>query len=196
MIDAILYMLAGAALAVLAVVGLSRLAGFRAQRPEDYAGRGPEFDIRRHLDGPIACEGVIYGPTGRVSARFTAEMEARWDGDRGRMSEHFTYDDGSEQKRHWDLEVAADGRIRATAPDVVGEGSGVQKGSGVRLTYRIKLPESSGGHVLDTTDWMYLLANGTVVNRSQFRKFGIPVAELIATLRPKAAEEARSLAAE
>jgi len=33
------------------------------------------------------------------------------------------------------------------------------------------------------TDWMYLAPNGVVVNRSQFRKFGIKVAELVATMR-------------
>ncbi|MEM7321134.1 MAG: DUF3833 family protein, partial [Pseudomonadota bacterium] len=33
-------------------------------------------------------------------------------------------------------------------------------------------------------DWMYLAPNGTIVNRSQFRKFGIQVAELVATMRP------------
>jgi hypothetical protein len=37
--------------------------------------------------------------------------------------------------------------------------------------------------VLDVIDWMYRLENGTIINRSQFRKFGIKVAELVATLR-------------
>jgi hypothetical protein len=31
---------------------------------------------------------------------------------------------------------------------------------------------------------MYLAPNGTIVNRSQFRKYGLKVAELVATLRP------------
>ena len=38
---------------------------------------------------------------------------------------------------------------------------------------------------LDVVDWMYLTPDGTIMNRSQFRKFGIKVAELVATLRPK-----------
>lgn len=37
------------------------------------------------------------------------------------------------------------------------------------------------------TDWMYLADNETIVNRSQFRKFGFKVAELVATMRPVAA---------
>ena len=66
----------------------------------------------------------------------------------------------------------------------MGDGIGTQAGSSVKLSYRIKLPNSAGGHVLDVTDWMYLLDNGTIVNRSQFRKYGIQVAELVATMRP------------
>ncbi len=55
----------------------------------------------------------------------------------------------------------------------------------MRLDYRIRLPEQAGGHVLDVTDWMYLMENGAIMNRSQFRKFGIKVAELVATMRPR-----------
>ena len=54
----------------------------------------------------------------------------------------------------------------------------------LKLSYRIKLPPEAGGHTLDVTDWMYLVENGTIINRSQFRKFGIKVAELVATMRP------------
>ena len=38
--------------------------------------------------------------------------------------------------------------------------------------------------MLTTTDWMYLGPNGAIVNRSQFRKFGLKVGELVATMRP------------
>ena len=40
--------------------------------------------------------------------------------------------------------------------------------------------------MLTTTDWMYLGPNGAIVNRSQFRKFGLKVGELVATMRPAA----------
>ena len=40
-------------------------------------------------------------------------------------------------------------------------------------------------------DWMYLMENGTIINRSQFRKFGVKVAELVATMRPAEAQAAQ-----
>ncbi|MBV2359172.1 DUF3833 domain-containing protein [Thalassococcus sp. CAU 1522] len=184
--EALLFVLFGA----IAVAGLtwlvSRKAGFLAQKPEDYADvPGRSFDLRIHLNGPITCEGVIYGPTGRVTSRFVGEFDAQWEGNRGIMKERFEYDSGNVQHREWNLTLGNDGRIKATAPDVVGEGEGQQSGPTVQLKYRIRLPDDSGGHVLDTTDWMYLAPNGTIVNRSQFRKFGIKVAELVATMRPR-----------
>ncbi|MGC3937732.1 DUF3833 domain-containing protein [Roseobacter sp. EG26] len=181
------YVIAGIVLGLIAVWLAGRMWGFAAQKPEDYEDAGPEFDLREHLNGPILCEGVIYGPLGRVSSRFVAEFHASWSGNAGSMKERFTYDDGSTQDREWHLTMEDNGAIRATADDVVGNGIGCQTGPTVQLKYKIRLPEASGGHVLNTVDWMYLTPNGTIMNRSQFRKFGIKVAELVATMRPKEA---------
>ena len=184
--DNVTLVLLGIALAALGGWFVQARWSFRAQQPDDYAtAPGEAFDLRTHLNGPIVCDGVIYGPTGRVTSRFVGEFHAEWEGNHGVMKEHFTYSDGSEQHREWQLTLGNDGRIRALAADVVGEGTGQQSGPTVQLRYRIQLPEKSGGHVLDTTDWMYLAPNGTIVNRSQFRTFGIKVAELVATMRRK-----------
>ncbi len=178
------YVLIGVLLVLIAAFMKTRYVSFWAQDPDDYADHGPQFDIRERLNGPITCEGIIYGPTGRVSSRFTAHFDASWNGNVGVMKEVFHYDSGSTQNREWHLTLGNDGSIKAEAPDVVGVGTGQQKGSAVLLNYRIKLSEEAGGHVLDTTDWMYLMSNGSIMNRSQFRKFGIKVAELVATMRP------------
>ncbi|MFZ7092998.1 DUF3833 family protein [Primorskyibacter sp. 2E233] len=175
------------ALGAVIVFGLvwlrTRFFSFSAQKPEDYADSTQQFDLRTHLDGPLICEGVIYGPTGRVTSRFVGDFHVQWDGNRGVMHEHFRYESGKEQHREWALVLSNDGGIKATAPDLVGEGKGAQRGGSVNLRYRIRLPDDSGGHVLDTLDWMYLTPNGTIVNRSQFRKYGFKVAELVATMR-------------
>jgi hypothetical protein len=179
-----MYLLIGAVLAFAAVWIRARFTTFISQSPEDYEAQGPQFDLRQHLNGQIVCEGVIFGLTGRVSSRFVAEMEGRWNGNVGTLTERFKYDSGSVQDREWRLTVGNDGAIKAEAHDLVGSGSGMQTGRGVLLNYRIQLPEDSGGHLLDATDWMYLVENGAIINRSQFRKYGFKVAELVATMRP------------
>lgn len=177
--------LLGALLTCTLVWAQRRYLTFRGQTPEEFDGKGPELDLRQYLNGPLLCEGVIYGPTGRVTSRFVADFEAKWEGNVGRMTEQFRYDTGAVQKREWHLTLGNDGSIKAEAPDVVGVGTGMQKGPAVLLEYRIRLPKESGGHVLEATDWMYLVDNGTIINRSQFRKYGITVAELVATMRKK-----------
>lgn len=182
--EPVLFFLLGALAALALGWAHKRLAGFIAQRPGDYAS-GATFNMREHLNGPIRCDGVIYGPLGRVSSRFSADFDACWDGNKGVMAEHFIYDSGATQHREWRLELGNDGTVRAQADDLVGAGIGRQEGSALHLRYRIRLAEDAGGHVLDVTDWMYLAPNGAIVNRSQFRKFGIKVAELVAVMHRK-----------
>ncbi|MBO9449890.1 DUF3833 family protein [Tropicibacter sp. R16_0] len=158
---------------------------FRAQKPEDYKDTNPSFDLRQHLSGELESEGVIFGPNGRATSRFVADFTGIWNGASGELGEVFNYDNGTVQNRKWFLTLGNDGTFTAKADDILGVGQGQISGSTVRLTYSIRLTEAAGGHVLDVVDWMYLMDNGTIMNRSEMRKFGIKVAELIATIRPK-----------
>ena len=89
------------------------------------------------------------------------------------------------QDRTWSIILGEKGRFTATAADVPGEAQGRQVGATIRMQYPIRLPDDVGGHLLKTVDWIYLTADGTMINRSQFRKFGFKVAELVATIRQK-----------
>lgn len=171
-------------LALLATLAKARLFSFAAQRPGDYAGTGPSFDLRRHLSGTIASEGVIFGPTGRMTTSFTAKMQGDWTGGDGTLTEEFTYSNGRTQQRKWYLKLGNGNEFTATADDIIGTARGTIAGSTIRLEYRIVLPEEAGGHQLDVTDWMYLTGDGVIMNKSEMRKFGLKVAELVATMRP------------
>lgn len=179
------WFLAGAALVAAGVFARSRMFSFYGQMPTDYATGGGDIVLSDHLKGEMECHGVLYGPLGKVVSRFIADMRISWEGKKGRLDELFTYDSGNTQTRIWDMELQDGGRLTATASDFEGTAVGRISGSTIQLKYRFRLPDESGGHVLNVVDWMYLLEDGTLVNRSQFRKFGIKVAELVATIRPK-----------
>lgn len=180
----------GIVISLLLIWAMRHFTGFTSQKPDEYVGNLPTFDMHRHLSGELLCEGMIFGPTGRVTSRFRATMKMQWEGPRGTMDEHFIYDDGSTQDREWRLTLEDNGAIRAEADDVIGTGRGSLAGNTLGLRYRIRLPESNGGHVLDAVDWMYVQPDGVILNRSQFRKFGIKVAELFCTIRPMGAQHA------
>ncbi len=119
-----LAMCLGAAL-MLALVWLRRnYASFRAQRPDHYAHLSPPFDLRQHLSGPLVLEGILYGPTGRVTSRFVADAEGLWQGDDGTLRETFHYDSGRIQTREWKLRLLPDNRIEGRAEDVDGVATG------------------------------------------------------------------------
>jgi len=179
----ILWFLASAVTCGFAVWLKHRLASFSAQTVNDYAGTSPVLDLRTHLSGRIKCHGVIYGPLGRVASRFDGDFVGHWTGDTGTLSERFTYDSGTVQDREWRLALGRGGTLTAEADDLDGIGHGQVTGAALVLRYRIRLPAEAGGHVLSVTDWMYLAPGGTIVNRSQFRKYGIKVAELVATMK-------------
>jgi len=162
-------------------------SGLRVARPEAFAGQQPQFDLRRHLNGDMISEGVIYGPTGRVSSRFVARMKGEWFGSNGRLSESFTFAGAGERERLWHLTLQNDGTFTAEADDIIGAATGRFDGPALKMRYRLRLPEAGGGHVLDVVDWLYLMENGTIMNRSEMRKFGMKVGELIATIRPASA---------
>lgn len=184
MTEELILFLVGVFIAAAIVYGTRRFAGFGAQEPQDYAHLVPALDLRQHLRGDLRCLGMIYGPTGRVTSRFEAVMRMTWDGDNGTMEEDFLYDDGTRQSRRWELRMREDGWVDAEASDVIGTARGRQCGNAYGMRYRIVLPPENGGHVLNAIDWMYLQPDGTILNRSEFRKFGIKVAELFATITP------------
>lgn len=185
MSDAVFFFLLGAAMVVGMVVLRRRFADFSGQSADDYADDYPQFNMREHLDGQMTCDGVIFGPLGRVTSTFNADFDISWEGNVCTMKEHFRYNDGSSQNRAWRIELDGGGGFEATADDVPGKGRGETAGPAVLFQYPITLPQEAGGHRLSAFDCMYLTKDGTIVNRSQFRKYGFRVAELIATIRKK-----------
>lgn len=171
-------------LLLLAMFAKSHFLSFRAQSPQDYASTDPAFALKTHLSGPILSEGLIYGPTGKMTNSFVAKMMGEWDGDTGTLSEEFTYSNGKQQSRKWFLKLGEGNTFTATADDIIGEARGTVSGSTIKMVYTIVLPEDAGGHSLNVTDWLYLTESGVIMNKSEMRKFGIKVAELVATMRP------------
>lgn len=169
------------------MIALARFRSFGSEPATDYSDTSPQIDLRHHLSGPLLCEGMIHGPTGKLASRFTARMHGHWDGANGVLEENFTYDSGNTQSRAWNLRLGNDGRFTATADDVIGEATGEFSGATIRMSYRLRLPKDAGGHVLSVTDWLYLTDTGVILNRSEMRKFGVKVAELFAVMRPNPA---------
>lgn len=159
------------------------LFSFKNQKLIHFKTDKPTFDVRKVLNGDLVAEGMLYGPSGKLASTFTAHFTGNWENNTGSFVENFQFSTGKNQIRNWNFTIDVNGNIIGTADDVVGKAIGQQYGSAVKLNYSLKLSDELGGHIIKVIDWMHLLENGSVFNRSEFRKFGFKVGELVATFR-------------
>ena len=147
--------------------------------PKDYLNTEPKLDIRQYLSGDIKAWGILQDRKGKVTRKFVVEMTGVWDGDNGTLTEHFEFDDGQKDKRIWKINFSDDNNFTATAGDVVGNAIGSQYGSAMQMDYILDLEVDEGKrYKVKLDDWMYLIDEKTLVNKSKIKKFGITFATL------------------
>jgi hypothetical protein len=168
------YALIGAAALTLAGCATVDVADYRAERPP--------LDLAAYFDGTVDGWGIVQDRSGKVVRRFTVRIEAKWQGDRGTLDEHFEFSDGEKQNRVWTLVKDGD-RYTGTAGDVVGTAAGLQQGNAFNMRYVLRVPWSGRTIDVDMDDWMWRIDESTVLNRTEMRKFGFRVGEVTLSLR-------------
>lgn len=143
----------------------------------EYRGQTPNFDLRRFFDGKIQAWGMFQDRSGKLIKRFTVDIDGHWQGDKGTLDEHFLYQDGSRQRRIWHIEKHGDHYI-GRADDVIGEAEGEAAGNALRWRYRLRLPVDDEIYEVSFDDWMFLMDDKTLMNRSRMSKFGIDLGEV------------------
>ena len=128
------------AAAMLAVLLLGGCAGIEV---EQYRSETPVLDLRKYFSGTLDGWGMFQDRSGKVIKRFHVVIEAKWEGDRGTLDEHFTWSDGVEggnpARRVWTLTDLGGGRYSGTAGDVVGTAHGEAAGNALRWRYVLAL---------------------------------------------------------
>ena len=162
--------------AVLVLTGL--LQGCANVNIQDYASERPTLDLRTYFNGPIEAWGMFQDRSGKVVKRFKVHIDAKWEGDTGTLDEHFVYADGTTQQRVWTIRRESAGRYIGTAADVVGEAIGEAAGNALRWRYVMALPVDGKVYNVDFDDWMFLMDDHVMLNRSAMSKFGFRLGEV------------------
>ena len=153
-----------------------------APTPADYAAERPVLDLRQYFNGKLTAHGIFTDRAGKVQRRFTVDMNARWEGDKGVLEEDFLYSDGTKERRVWRLtklpDAQGEGRYIGTADDVVGEAQGQASGNALRWTYTLRLPVDGKVYEVQFDDWMYLIDERVMLNKAVMSKFGIRLGEV------------------
>ncbi|MES2984142.1 MAG: DUF3833 domain-containing protein [Pseudomonadota bacterium] len=160
------------------------LTGCSSLTTEDYADQKPVMDIRQFLNGKLEAWGVLIDYSGKADMHFHATMNASWSGNVGTFHEDFVYSTGRKESRTWTITMTDDHHFTATAGDIEGTAIGTQHGNAAHLRYRLNAKRDSGGTIqLSMDDWLYLVDEKTVMNRTKMRKFGLTVGELMITIK-------------
>jgi len=169
---------------LLFVLGALLLAGCSSVKLEDFRAEQPMLDLRQYFDGTVDAWGIVRNRDGTVSQRFTVEMKCAWNGDTGTLDELFRYSDGRTQQRVWTIKKDGD-RYVGTAADVVGEALGEAAGNTYRMQYVLDFPYDGRTVHLNVDDWMYLMDDRTLLNRSSITKFGFEIAQVFISFRKR-----------
>ncbi|MDF5866249.1 DUF3833 domain-containing protein [Pseudomonas aeruginosa] len=153
---------------------------------ERYTAQRPSLDLPAFFSGPVQAWGIFQKPSGEVVKRFKVDITSRREGERLILDERFLYGDGTRQQRIWTLMPEGHGRWRGRAADVVGEASGEIAGNALRWRYP---PEPGGGWPglgSELDDWMYLMDEDTLINRSSMSKLGFELGQVTLFFRRQA----------
>lgn len=143
-----------------------------------YKETTPHADIKEYFNGPVKAWGIVQDWQGRVVRRFDVDMVGEWNDDVGTLTENFNFYDGKTQQRIWTIKKIAAGTYEGTASDIIGTATGKAEGSAVRWNYIMDLPVDDTTYRIRFDDWMWVMNDGVLINRSYLKKFGITVSEL------------------
>lgn len=153
---------------------------------QKYEKETPALDLRTYFNGPLQAWGMFQKRDGDIVKRFHVQLQGTWQGDTGRLEETFTYSDGSTQQRIWNLTRIDEHHYEGTAADVKGKALGEVWGNTLRWQYVLRLPVDGQEYEVEFDDWMVLMDNEVLLNRSIMRKFGVELGQVTLSFRKEA----------
>ncbi|WP_456021044.1 DUF3833 domain-containing protein [Pseudomonas protegens] len=152
-----------------------------------YADQQPALDLQRFFSHPVKAWGMFQKRSGEVAKRFEVNIVSRREGNNLILDERFLYSDGTRQRRVWTLTPEGLGRWSGRAADVVGVAEGQVAGNSLHWRYRLNLPVDDSTYEMSMDDWMYLMDEDTLINRTSMSKFGVEVGQVTLFFRRQAA---------
>lgn len=174
-------MLTGTLIVILLVISagsITLLTGCAAPGVESYKGETPKLDIREYLNGKLKAFGTIQDFTGKTVSRFTVDIDASWDGNVGTLKEDFVFASGETEERTWTLTMQDDHHFTGQAHDVIGTAKGKQYGNSLNMHYTLEREINGRNMHFSMDDWMFLVNENYLINKTKMKKIGIPVATL------------------
>lgn len=160
------------------LMSIMLLSACSSTKVQDYQNEKPILVLEDYLNGNLEAQGFFQDRSGFVVKKFKVALTGTWNGNKGKLEEDFEYSDGTKSKRTWFLTKHAGGKFTGTASDVVGVAEGEAAGNAFRWKYTLDLPVGDTTYHVHFDDWMYLLNDGVMLNKSKMSKFGFELGEV------------------
>ena len=161
----------------LAVIASSLMLMSCSQSIHEYSQNEPKLDLSEFFQGSLSAHGIVQDFSGQVVRSFKAELVASWQGNKGVLDEKFYFNDGKIEYRCWKLTKNGN-QYTGTAGDVIGKAEGQVIGNTLNWQYHLSVQTDSGVRELHLDDWLYLIDQNTIINRTNMSFYGIDVAEV------------------
>ncbi|MDV6315022.1 DUF3833 domain-containing protein [Idiomarina sp. HP20-50] len=165
-------------LRVFAVTVLMFLTSACSTGIDTYKATKPELKLEEFFKGELVAYGMVQDYSGEVIQRFEVTMTGTWNGNKGVLDEHFTYADGREQQRVWHITKTGPNSYEGRADDIEGVAKGTTAGNVLNWEYQLEVQVDGKPMVLTLDDWLYLIDENNMINRTAMYKWGIPVGEI------------------
>jgi len=139
------------------------------------------LNLEEFFAGRTVAYGQFQDIFGTVRRRFEVEINGTWDGEILTLVEDFLYEDGTTEQRVWTLLKTGEDTWRGTAPGVIGEAFGEERGDSFNWRYTIDLPVPDGTLRVTFDDWMWLLTKDRLLNRAYMKRYGVDIGDVIIT---------------
>jgi len=143
-----------------------------------YKNTTPNLLLEEFFNGELSAYGIVLDHKGMLTRRFEVTLQAHWQNNKGTIEEWFTFDDGEKSKRTWQLTKLANNQYTGTANDVVGIAKGTTSGAALYWRYDLLITVDDTEYQVTLDDWMYLLDDNRLFNKTDIIKYGIKVGEV------------------
>jgi hypothetical protein len=150
-----------------------------------YVGEVPNLSLKDYFSGDLKAWGIVQDRDGNIIKRFEVTMNGSWNGPDGVLDEDFIYSDGKKQKRIWKLKDLGNGEFEGVADDILDKATGKSHGNAFYWSYYMDLPVDDTTYRIRFDDWMWLMNDGVLINRSYMRKWGFVVGEITIVMQKR-----------
>lgn len=146
----------------------------------EYKNETPEFIPHEFFTGCLYGSGGYFSRWGNLKRKFYLSVRGEVKGKELLLHEDLLYDNGDNSQRLYTIvRTEEEKKYRVTSDAMVGEGSIEASGNALNWNYVLKQEVKGKVWHLKFDDWMFLLEDGSVLNRAQVSKFGFDVGHVI-----------------